>query len=94
MNYEAEIQKLNERIAKLEAIEHKRQMKKKIIIVSKLLAVLIILILLAVGYIYVNNKYIKPYKEKIDYIDEKVDSVKSIIDNDTWESLKKYNPFN
>ena len=92
MNYEVEIQKLNERVAKLEAAENKRILKRRIEIWSKIVIALVVVIILVVGYIYINNKYIKPYKEKLDSVNEKVENVENFVD-EKWESLKKYNPF-
>jgi hypothetical protein len=47
------------------------------------------LILLFMAYNYVNNTIIKPYKEKIDYVNEKVDTVQSFID-DKLGGFSKY----
>ena len=33
------------------------------------------------AYIHINNTIIKPYKEKIDYVNEKVDNVQGFIDD-------------
>lgn len=88
MNYEEKINELNERIIKLEKAEHKRIIKKRIETIFNIVKLLIIVILLIKVYIY-----IKPYKEKIDKIDKKVDNVENYV-KDKWEGLQKYNPFN
>ena len=89
MNYDEKIRELTERIEVLEKAEHKRILKRKIEIITKIVITLIILILLFIGYIYVNNKFIKPYKEKIDYVNEKVEDVQGFID-DKLGGLKSY----
>lgn len=92
MNYEAKIQELSERIAKLEKAENKRIAKRKREIAFKVTKVLVVIILLIMGYNYINNNLVKPYKEKIDYVDQKINNVESFV-NEKWESLQKYNPF-
>ena len=91
MNYEEEIKKLNERVAKLEKAEKKRQITKWI----KLGIDLIVIILLAVMFIKAYN-YLKQYKEQLDklksleekitvsgdYLQEQIDSMDHFsIDN-------------
>lgn len=93
MNYEEKIKELTERIEKLEKAESKRIIKRRIKIFFKLLKYIIIIFLLISGYNYINDNYIKPYKEKIDYADDKIKDVESLI-NDKWEIIQKYNPFN
>lgn len=92
MNYEAQIKELSERIAKLEKAEQKRINKRKREIIFKIIKFILIIIIILTGYIYINNNFIKPYKEKIDYVDQKVDTVEKFI-NDKWNDLQKYNPF-
>ncbi len=89
MNYEEKIRELTERIEKLEKAENKRVLKRKIEIGTKIVIGLIIVILLVVAYIHINNTIIKPYKEKIDYVNEKVDKVQGFID-DKLGGLSKY----
>lgn len=81
MNYEEKIRELTERVEKLEKAENKRIIKRRIEIITKAVIALIVIILLIIGYIYVNNTIIKPYKEKIDYVNEKVDTVQGFIDD-------------
>lgn len=88
MNYEEKIQELSERIAKLEKSENKRIAKRKRDITFKIIKLVILVILLFMGYIYL----IKPYKEKIDNVNQKVNTVESFV-NEKWEALQKYNPF-
>lgn len=88
MNYEEKIKELNERIEVLEKAEHKRIVKKRIAITFNIIKVLIIVIILIKVYLIV-----KPYKEKIDNIENKVDTVENYV-KDKWNSIQKYNPFN
>ena len=92
MNYEEKIKELNDRIEKLEKAEAKRVLKKKIKISFEVSKVVIIVIILVSGYFYINNKLIKPYKDKIDYVEEKVNYVEKFV-KDKWNSIQKYNPF-
>ena len=92
MNYDQKIMELTQRIEKLEKAENKRIIKRRIEIITKVIIGIILLIMITMGYIYVNNNFIKPYKEKIDYVNQKVDNVESFI-NDKLGGLNKYNPF-
>ncbi len=87
MNYEEKIKELTERIEFLEKKEHTRIIKRRIEITFKLIKLLIIIILLFKVY-----TYIKPYKEKIDNIENKVDTVENYV-KDKWNNISKYNPF-
>ena len=89
MNYEEKIRELTERVEKLEKAENKRIIKRRIEIITKAVIALIVIILLIIGFVYVNNTIIKPYKEKIDYVNEKVDNVQGFID-DKLGGLSKY----
>ena len=89
MNYEEKIRELTERVEKLEKAENKRIIKRRIEIITKAVIALIVIILLIIGFVYVNNTIIKPYKEKIDYVNEKVDTVQGFID-DKLGGLSKY----
>ncbi len=89
MNYEEKIKELTERVEKLEKAEHKRVIKRRIEIITKIVIAVIVIVLLIIGYIYVNNTIIKPYKEKIDYVNEKVDTVQNFV-NDKFGGLSKY----
>lgn len=81
MNYEEKIRELTERVEKLEKAENKRIIKRRIEIGTKIVIGIIILVLLIMAYIHVNNTIIKPYKEKIDYVNDKVDKVQGFIDD-------------
>ena len=81
MNYEEKIRELTERVEKLEKAENKRIIKRRIEIGTKIVIGIIILVLLIMAYIHINNTIIKPYKEKIDYVNEKVDKVQGFIDD-------------
>ena len=72
------IEELNSRIEYLEKGEQKRKRKETIRIIFNIFKILIIVGVLMYGYIYVNNNYIKPYKEKMDYIEDKIDKVQNI----------------
>ena len=76
MNNEDKIRELTERIEKLEKAENKRIFKKRIEIAWGLIKLLIIIVLLIMAY-----NYIKPYKEKIDNVTDKVDKVENYIDS-------------
>ena len=89
MDYNEKIRELTERIEKLEKAENKRIVKRRVQIISKIIIYLIILIILFMGYTYLNNNFIKPYKEKVDYVNNKVDSVENFI-NDKFGGLQKY----
>ena len=89
MNYEEKIRELTQRIEKLEKEENKRILKRRIEIGTKVVIGLIVMALLVAAYIYVNNTIIKPYKEKIDYVNEKVDTVQNFID-EKFGGLSKY----
>ena len=84
MNNDDKIRELTERIEKLEKAENKRIAKKRIEIGFKVAKILIIIILILIAY-----SYIKPYKEKIDNINEKVDNVEKFV-NDKLGGFKKY----
>ena len=85
MNYEEKIKELTERVEILEEAERKRIRRKRIRIILKLIKWIIIIGLLYYGYTYVNDKYIKPYKDKLDFINEKIDGADLTLDN-----IKKY----
>ena len=93
MNYEEKIKELTERIEVLEKAENKRIVKKRISIILNTIKIVIILGIILFGYIYINNHYIKPYKEKIDYVNDKVENIQSFID-DKLQSIQKFNIFN
>ena len=93
MNYEEKIKELTERIEVLEKAENKRIVKNRIKIIFKAIKLFVIIGAIVFGYIYINNNYIKPYKEKIDYVSDKVENIQSFVD-DKWQSIQKLNPFN
>ena len=90
--YEEQILELKRRIEVLEKAENKRIQKRKIEIAFDVFKFLLIVILLLVVYIYVYGNYIKPYKEKIDYVEEKIENVENFV-SDKWDLINKYNPF-
>ena len=89
MSTEEKIRELTERVEKLEKAENKRIIKRRIEIITKIVIGIIIIILLFMAYNYVNNTIIKPYKEKIDYVNEKVDTVQNFVD-DKLGGFSKY----
>ena len=89
MSTEEKIMELTERVEKLEKAENKRIIKRRIEIITKVVIGIIILILLFMAYNYVNTTIIKPYKEKIDYVNEKVDTVQNFVD-DKLGGFSKY----
>lgn len=88
-----QIEELNKRIEYLEKKELKRTRKKQIDITLKILKIIIILAIIFIVYVNINKKLIKPYTEKVDYVEEKVNSVETFV-HEKWESLKNINPFN
>ena len=82
MNYEEKIKELTERIEVLEKAENKRITKKKLEITVRIVEILVIIIVLFLGYIYVNNTYIQPYKEKIDYVNDKVEDIEEFVNSE------------
>ena len=88
-----QIEELNKRIEYLEKKELKRTRKKQIEIALQVLKIIIILVIIFTVYTNVNKKLIKPYKEKIDYVEEKVNNVETFV-HEKWESLKNIIPFN
>ena len=84
MNSEEKIRELTARIEVLEKAEHKRKVKRGIQIGWGITKLLIIVILLFMAW-----SYIKPYKEKIDTVSEKVDQVEKYI-NDKLGGIKNY----
>jgi len=88
MNYDEQILELKKRIEFLEKAENKRIMKKKRDFAFKIGKFILIVILLFLGYI----NFIKPYKEKIDYFEQKINSVEEFI-NEKLDVLGDYNSF-
>ena len=84
MSSEEKIKELTERIEVLEKKEHRREVKKTIGLVWGLIKLGAFIAVIIIGY-----NYIKPYKEKIDKVNEKVDSVESYI-NDKFGGLSKH----
>ena len=88
MKYEEKIEELTKRIEFLEKKERIRIIKARIALFFKLIILGIIIFAMYKTYMFV-----KPYKEKIDAIDEKVTKVENFV-NEKWNSIKKYNIFN
>ena len=84
MSSEEKIKELTERIEKLEKAENRRVIKRRIEIGFSILKVLVL-----VGVIIWLYTIIKPYKEKIDMVSEKVDTVENFV-NDKVGGLSDY----
>lgn len=84
MSSEEKIKELTERIEKLEKAENKRVIKKRIGLAWSLTKLIVLAILILMAW-----NYIKPYKEKIDLVSEKVDKVETFI-NDKLGGFKNY----
>lgn len=92
------IDELTKKIEFLETQEKKRIRKKKIDTILKIIKYAVIIILLIIIYTKFNNTFIKPTKEKIDFVEEKISSVDGKVDSigenvkEKWESVKNWNP--
>ena len=84
---EEKIEELTRRIEKLEKEENKRQTKKKLKIAIEIGKILTIIIIILIAYININNKIIKPYKEKIDYVENKVTDIDNFV-KEKYEYIK------
>ena len=93
------IDELTKKIEFLETQEKKRIKKRKIELTLKIIKYITIISLILIIYIKFNNTFIKPTKEKIDFVEEKISSVDGKVDNigdtvkEKWESIKNINPF-
>lgn len=84
MSSEEKIRELTERIEVLEKAEHKRMVKRNIGLAWGLIKLGVFVVLIFMAW-----NFIKPYKEKVDMVSEKVDKVESYI-NDKLGGLKNY----
>ncbi len=84
MSSEEKIKALEERIEVLEKAEHRRTVKRNIGIAWSLIKLGVFITLILIAW-----SYIKPYKEKIDMVSEKVENVEKVI-NDKLGGLKSY----
>lgn len=73
------IESLENRIIVLEKKERKRETKKFLKIISKIIILVLLAIIIYKGYLFVQEKYIKPYKETMDKFEEIYTGIK---DND------------
>ena len=71
------VKELESRLERLEKIENTRKTTRLIKILIKVVILLAVLIGLWIGYNYVNETYIKPYKKTMDEIKETYDTVKN-----------------
>jgi len=74
---ENKIKELEARLSRLEKIETRRQTTKYIKLFIKTIIIIAILFGLWTGYNYLNETYIKPYKETVDEIKGAYDNVKN-----------------
>ena len=81
MNNEEKIIELTKRIEILEAAENKRIKQKKIKIAYEITKIVIILGIILTGYIYINVKVIKPYKEAVNKVNDKINNVQDFFTN-------------
>lgn len=93
------IDELTQKVEFLEKQEKKRITKKKIDTTLKIIKYATIITLILIVYTKFNNTFIKPTKEKIDFVEEKISSVDIKVDKigdnikEKWESIKNINPF-
>ena len=92
MNYEEKILELQRRIEVLEKAESKRIAKRKRQIVFEVCKVAVILGIVVLFGIYVYSNWVKPYKEKVDFVNDKIESVEGFV-NDKLSIIDKYNTF-
>lgn len=80
MELEDRVKKLEKRVKVLENDLNKRRRNKAINVIVKLIIIIIICIGLYYGYNYVNEKYIKPYKNMMNELKEVKNNVSSLKD--------------
>lgn len=68
MTVEEKIEYLEKRVTHLETIERNRKIRAIVALVMRLLIYVAIVIVLVFAWNYVNENYIKPYKETIEEI--------------------------
>lgn len=93
---EKQIQELNERVLYLEKREQKRIRRRNITIFFNVLKVLVILAIIFIIYNKFNNTVVKPYREKMDFVEDKVSGVSDKVDGIekyVKDSIQKINPF-
>ena len=83
MSNEEKIIELTKRIEVLEAAENKRIRKRKIKLAYEITKIVLLLCILLAGYIYLNVKVIKPYKDTVNTFNEKIDTVQKFFNNQT-----------
>lgn len=83
MSNEEKIIELTKRIEVLEAAENKRIRKRKIKLAYEITKIVLLLCILLAGYIYLNVKVIKPYKDTVNTFNEKIDIVQEFFNNQT-----------
>ena len=81
MTNEEKIEELTKRIEILEKAENKRIAKRKIKIAYEVTKIIILIAILLTAYLYVNNKIIRPYQEKVDYINDKLNNAQGFVED-------------
>ena len=93
------IDELTKKVEFLEKQEKKRIRKRNFDLTVKIIKYAVIIALLLTIYININNKVIKPTKQKIDFVEEKISNVDEKIDNvgdflkEKLGFIKDLNPF-
>ena len=87
MTNEEKIEELTKRIEILEKAENKRIAKRKIKIAYEITKIIILIAILLTAYLYVNNKIIRPYQEKVDFINDKLNSAQEFVE-DKFSDIK------
>lgn len=93
------IDELTKKIEFLEQQEKKRIKNKNIKTTFRIVKIIIIVAILGIIYINVNNKIVKPTREKLDFVEEKIKVVDEKVDGvgdflkDKLDSIKGLNPF-
>ena len=95
----AKLDELTKKVEFLEKQEKKRIKEKKFKTALKITKIAVIVLIILIIGIKINNKIVKPTREKIDYVGEKSQVVDEKLDGggdfikDKWDSLKGINPF-
>ena len=93
------IDELTKKIEFLERQEKKRIKKRKIAITLKIIKYVTVIAIILIIYTKFNNSFIKPTKEKVDFVEEKISSVDGKVDEigdtikEKWDKIKDLNPF-
>ena len=89
MSDKEKIEELTKRIEVLENAEKKRKNKKRLKITLATLKYIIIITLLITGYLYLDTKVIKPYKETTNNFKEIINNVETTV-GDKIDNIKEW----